>query len=411
MKPGFVLPRYGGGCFSDIPQTVRFLLTGAGRPVLDSGLLRHVPSRCQTVILFFIDSLGWHMLQRFGAAHPFVRRFAQRGVQAQLTSQFPSTTAAHATTIHTGLPAGQSGVYEWYYYEPQLDAVIAPLLFSYSGTKERDTLKPTGIDPRRLYPTHTLYHDLRDAGVHSYVLQSRDILPSTFSNVVLDGAQPVPYTTLSEALVNLRLLLQRQAGPTYYFLYFDRIDTISHQYGPTSPHVAAEIETCLTTLEQWFRYLPRTLKDTLLMVTADHGQVAVDPLTTVYLNVADRFAGLERYLRRNRHGELLVPAGSPRDLFLYIEEGRVAEAQQFLAERLAGTAEVHVVQRLIDQGYFGPPPLAAAFHDRVGDLVILPYAGETVWWYEKDRFEQKFLGHHGGLTAQEMEIPLLLYAF
>jgi hypothetical protein len=34
-------------------------------------------------------------------------------------------------------------------------------------------------------------------------------------------------------------------------------------------------------------------------------------------------------------------------------------------------------------------------------------AGEAVWWYEKDKFEQRFYGHHGGLTPQEMEIPLL----
>ena len=44
---------------------------------------------------------------------------------------------------------------------------------------------------------------------------------------------------------------------------------------------------------------------------------------------------------------------------------------------------------------------------RIGNLVILPYYGESVWWYEKNRFEQNMLGHHGGLTRQEMEIPLL----
>jgi hypothetical protein len=42
----------------------------------------------------------------------------------------------------------------------------------------------------------------------------------------------------------------------------------------------------------------------------------------------------------------------------------------------------------------------------VGNLVILPYAYESVWWYEKDKFEMRFRGHHGGLTPQEMETIL-----
>lgn len=410
MKSPTVEPRYGRGCFSDIPASVYAWLTGDRAAVLEESLALHLPRRFTTVVLFFIDSLGWQMLQRYGAAHPLLRRFHKHGIVTQLTAQFPSTTAAHTTTIHTGLTPGQSGVYEWTYYEPRLDSIMAPLLFSFSGTKERDTLKPTAIDPRDLYPTHTLYHDLGAAGITSYVFQARDILPSTFSNVVLDGAQPMPYTTLPEALVNLRLLLERQRDPAYVFFYFDRIDSICHQYGPNSVQVAAEIDACLTALESWFRRLPRTRHDTLIILTADHGQIAVDPRTTVYLNAGDRFAGLERFLRCNRRGELLVPAGSPRDLFLYIADGRLAEAQQFFAERLAGTADVRQVRDLADRGYFGPQPLSPVFWDRVGDLVVLPHAGETVWWYEKDRFEQTFYGHHGGLTPQEMEIPLLLYA-
>ena len=43
----------------------------------------------------------------------------------------------------------------------------------------------------------------------------------------------------------------------------------------------------------------------------------------------------------------------------------------------------------------------------MGNLVVLPYRGEAVWWYAQERFEQKYLGLHGGLTPQEMEIPLL----
>ena len=75
---------------------------------------------------------------------------------------------------------------------------------------------------------------------------------------------------------------------------------------------------------------------------------------------------------------------------------------------LAGRADVLSVADLVREGFFGPTPVSEAFASRVGNLVILPHLGEGVYWYEKDRFVQKYRGHHGGLTRAEMEIPLLL---
>jgi len=63
---------------------------------------------------------------------------------------------------------------------------------------------------------------------------------------------------------------------------------------------------------------------------------------------------------------------------------------------------------LIADGYFGAR-VSSRFRERVGNLVILPYRYESVWWYEKDKFEQRFYGHHGGLTSQEMETILYSY--
>ena len=37
---------------------------------------------------------------------------------------------------------------------------------------------------------------------------------------------------------------------------------------------------------------------------------------------------------------------------------------------------------------------------------MLPYAGESVFWYEAGRFEQRFRGAHGGLSPEEMETVL-----
>ena len=90
-------------------------------------------------------------------------------------------------------------------------------------------------------------------------------------------------------------------------------------------------------------------------------------------------------------------------------DGPAGEAQAFLASRLEGKAEVAKVSKLIAQDYFGPR-ISAEFRARVGNLVILPYRYESAWWYVKDKFEQNYYGHHGGLTPQEMEIALFTCA-
>ena len=394
MNSNFVSPRYDENGFASLPQRVLTLLTGA--------------EAWERVVFFLIDGFGMRFVEQFQKA-AFLKRVQQAGLLDVLSAQFPSTTAAHVTTIHTGLPVGEHGVFEWNYYEPSLDAVITPLLFSFAGTPERDTLKPTGARARGLFPATTLYRGLNKAGVSSAIFQHREYTPSTYSDVVFAGARARGYRTLPEALVNLGEALSRSTSPAYFFLYFDRLDAVCHEYGPGSPQVAAEVESLLLTMETIFlREVAGRSPRTLFLLTADHGQVETDPATTVYINRDPAFAGVERFLRTDARGRPLVPGGSCRDFFLYIQDGLVNEARAFLAARLEGRAEVRKVGELVDAGYFGPR-VSPIFRARAGDLVILPYAGESVWWYEKDHFEQRYYGHHGGLTRQEMEIPLLTY--
>jgi hypothetical protein len=46
----------------------------------------------------------------------------------------------------------------------------------------------------------------------------------------------------------------------------------------------------------------------------------------------------------------------------------------------------------------------------MADLVILPYAGESVWWHDR-RFPVRFRGSHGGLTPEEAHTQLAALAY
>ncbi len=333
-----IQPRYDAGGFAGIPARIREAFA---------------QGKYDAVVLFLVDGLGWRFMERFQTS-AFFQRLMHAGRLEKLTSQFPPTTAAHVTTIHTGLTVGESGVYEWFYYEPLADRVIAPLLFSFAGDKERDALRAAGLHARRLFPAGGFYPWLREQGVDSFVFGAREYTPSTYSNVVMRGAKLMGFKTLPEALVNMGHLLKAQKKPAYFHLYFDRIDSLCHEYGPESAQVEAEIEAFLLVMEHFFETVFMCGKKVLFLMTADHGSMQVDPKKTVYLNTDPGFAGVERFLKTNRQGDLLVPAGSPRDMFLYIRDDLLDEAQGFLADRLAGRAAVVRISDLLAEGYFGP---------------------------------------------------------
>ncbi len=408
FSPQFMRPLYDSYCFANIPLSIAPLLTGDDSLALPRDVFGDLPTHYDKVILFFVDAFGWRFFERYADKYPFLKAFLEQGVVSKMTSQFPSTTAAHSTCIHTGLNVGQSGVYEWNYYEPLVDDIISPLLFSYATDKfARDTLNKAGIPSEQFYPQQSLYQTLNARDIVSYIFQFQGYTPSTFSNSVFRGAHVVAFQNTVDALNRLsEVVLAHNAPPYYYFVYIDRIDALCHHFGSHSPEFEREVENFFAAMDHLFyQKLRGKIGNALLLMTADHGQVEVDPTTTIYLNKA--IPTIERYLKTNRQGKLLVPAGSARDMFLHIKEELLDEALSLLRQYLDGRAEVFATTDLLDQHFFGPQPPSPAFLSRVGNVVILPYAGESVWWYQEGVFEMRFRGHHGGLTPAEMEIPFL----
>ena len=402
---------YGAYRFSRLPATIFSALSGVrSQAALPDDVFPHGHRKYEKVVFFLIDSFGWDYFNRACDRSPFLSSLCQRGKATRLAAQFPSTTACEITTANTGLDVGQHGIYEWYYYEPKAGDMIAPLLYSYAREhRQRETLqKDKTLLPSSIYPSETMYKKLREIGIGSYVFQNSDYARSTYSTAMFDGAKVNGFGTLAEGLFNLSEAILNEKGPAYFYFYFDKIDAVSHQYGPSSGQLQAEIDVFVLSLEHilWDRIKERA-KNVLFLMTADHGQTTIDPGTCIYLNRA--IPELLPYLRRTPDHGLMVPAGSCRDMFLYIKAGHIDEVRALLQDRLDGKAIVCKTSDLLDQGYFMRRDISKALAERLGDLVILPLPGESVWWFEKDVYEIHFLGHHGGLTREEMEIPLLAW--
>lgn len=398
------VPDSGGRCFDALPGTVEALLTGSAHgPALDHAAFG-LPARADRVALVYFDAFGWRFLERHGD-HPLFRR--ARTVE-RITSQFPSTTAAHVTTIHTGLPLAEHGVYEWFVLEPRLDRLIAPLLFAFAGDRERGTLGAAGLPLRTVFPDGSpLYRRLGAAGVVPVVVQPEAFNPTAATSHVAPtallaaDATLAGYTAIDEAFEQLVTAATREPR-LFANVYLPHVDELMHQHGPDHAFVDEAIEWTLDLLDEALGRLPA---GTLVLLTADHGMAPVSPETTVYVN--ELWPELPALLRSGADGRPLAPAGSCRDLFLHTLPGQAEAVRDGLARRLEGIAEAHLTADLVAGGLFGALP-SERLLARLAEVVVLPLHGQSVYWHEPGRFEQRFLGQHGGLSPDEMDIPLVV---
>jgi hypothetical protein len=401
---GWVAPELGGGAsFASLPGTVTELLTGTAiGPSLPAALTGGLEGRYDRVVLVYFDAFSREIAERH-AEHPLL---ARAGVLEGLTSQFPSTTTVHMTTIQTGLPVGEHGLYEWFILEPRLDRLIAPLPFAFAGDGQPGL--GDALDPAELYPDRTIYEWLGEHGVSSVVCGSYGYGTSATSSALLRGVNAlIGYHEIGDGLASLADAVAASPAPAYAFAYIDAVDSLMHKVGPRAhPLIDAEVTSILDAIEwQLVRALP---EGTLVLITSDHGMAPVSPAETTYVNVGPHGDEVISHLRRGAEpgGHPLAPAGSCRDLFLHAEPGHVEDLVDVLERLLGERAEVRRREELVAAGLFGPKP-SERLLERLGDVAILPQFGDAVYWYTPGRFRQALWGQHGGLTPQEMEIPLV----
>src|SRR5215472_9982648 len=91
----FVKPLYDSYCFAALPQTIEFLLTGEGYISLPHDTFGSLPISYNKVILVFFDAFGWRFFERYAEKYELLQMILKHGIVSKMTSQFPSTTAAH----------------------------------------------------------------------------------------------------------------------------------------------------------------------------------------------------------------------------------------------------------------------------------------------------------------------------
>jgi hypothetical protein len=377
-----VLPAYGGGSLVNL---IASLMEGRG------GAPHHAPlsllparelEPARNVVLVIVDGLGDNYLMRAGAGGELARR--RRG---SMTSVFPSTTASAITTSYTGRTPIEHGLTGWYTYFGEAGYVAAPLPFRIRGNML--PLREKGFTPERAFTAQSIFPDMNTRAI---VVSHAQIIDSEYNLRHCAGAERRAYDTLERFVVEVEAAVKSDAERKFVYAYWPDYDATSHRYGSQSAEAARELER----IDEAFGDLVARLSgtDSLIIATADHGFVDVPPEQSLELP-----SSLAAMLRLPLCGERRVAYCHVHDSEAFIERAR-----DWLGER----AEVLASSSLVEQGWFGSGEPHRRFAERVGDVALVMNGRYTVKDWIAGEPRHLHIGNHGGTSADEMMIPLIV---
>lgn len=390
----FVLPNYNGKNFTNVINTVKEIYGINKGKTIEGDNIKGYIGAPKKVVFLLVDAFGWKFYDKVKSDSNFFNIIGNGGIELKITSQFPSTTTAHVTSVITGEEVSNHGLFEWYTYDPNLGEIIIPFLYDHDEEKN-------------ILPANNLFSQLNRVGVKSTIINPSYINNSKYSKFMFKDGDLKGYDSTKEMFEMLISSIKKDTGKNFYYVYFPNIDSKGHEYGMSSCEAQEEINKFMKELDLSFnKEALNELKDTLFIMTADHGQMELDLDKIIYINKI--VPNIHEYFLKKKDGSPIVPVGYNRDMFLYIKEDKLNEVKTILNINLRNKADIYTLDELVGLGVF--TKMSKEFKERVGNLIILPHVPYGVWWYEEGK-EVKVKGSHGGLSREEMEIPLLIYRF
>jgi predicted AlkP superfamily pyrophosphatase or phosphodiesterase len=183
--------------------------------------------------------------------------------------------------------------------------------------------------------------------------------------------------------------LCREEGKHYLYSYWPEPDHTMHNMGTTCREVKALANAISGEVER----LSKKLKDTLIIVTADHGHI--DSKNRYIGDYPDILKTLKR-----------LPSIEPRTLAFFVKEGMEEEFKRAFLKHFGDAFILLSKQEVIEKGVFGGSELHTHFEGFIGDYLAMAIDDTAIFnslsWYES------FKGVHAGLTEKEMKVPLII---
>lgn len=357
-----LIPSAGRGLVNLVAEIERRMTGTSPSDPLAEDLASLVPEG-DTICLVLFDGLG--------AAQAREADGFARSVRATLHAPFPTTTTVSLATLATGRPPAGHGVVGHLMWLPAVETVVNVLKFITPAGL------PVGFDHAAFLPGATLWERLRIAGIEPVTVQPGPFAGSPLSRAMYRGCRFEGVWSAAE-WVDATTELASSPG-RLVFAYWPDVDVAAHVHGRRSDQYR---RTVAAAAAMWQRLRERL--DVPLIGTADHGHLDYREADKLLLRhpdmAAGRWYGDPRAVMYRGHGQ-------PVDRILEHTGATIVGRDDFLP-------------------WFGHDPRPhPELDERLPDLIALAPEGKLLL---PPGFDRRLVGYHGGLDADEVEIPLLI---
>ena len=319
----------------------------------------------KNVVLILYDGMGYNLVNRILKSDDFLRVNMKRSI----SSVCPSTTTAATTSILSGLNPSEHNWLGWDMYVKEEDKIITLFLNTYKDTYKQAA--PYNI-ARKYYGYKSLIEQINSG-------------PYTASIVSPHGG--INYKNLSD--MNDKIVSELSSrGKKYIYVYYKNPDSTMHDYGTD----AKETIDVFNEINKSTEELSNRLKDTLLIVVADHGHINSTPITiSEYKDFYDTL-----------DGDVSIEA---RFCSFKVKSGKEKEFEKLFNKYFSKWFILKTKEEIIREFYFGRGDYHKYYRDSLGDYFALAI-GDKYFRYNDNSVN--LVSMHAGLTEDEMRIPLIM---
>lgn len=343
--------------------------------------------KTKNIVIILIDGLGYEYLTK-NQKNSTLKNF----LKGKITSVFPSATTSAIPSFFTGDSCKIHSMVSWHSFLKEFGCMIIPLPY-HTRIKPRISLGEIK-NIKEVFNLEPINNKIK---VKPYVLFEKKLTKTDFS-LAISGKKSkiIGYENEKDYFKKITKLIKSNKRKKYIFAYYGEYDKLCHEHGVKSKKVKQNFKK----IDKEFKKFINSIKgtDSKIIITSDHGQIDVPK---------------NKKIKIKNHPELdetlaLPICGDNRYAFCFVKASKKRQFESYVNNKLKKYCKLYNSENLVKKGVFGLEKPTSKFLERIGDYVLIMKKNYGIYQKLVNEKEKYNIGEHGGLSKEEMFVPLII---